>query len=299
MTAADARTVVPAVAPVGVPVLMPSKGAVMTQHKFDALKTAVVDEAAAAITVEVFSDLICPWCYVASRRLADAVALFGADGGPAGPVPVRVVWSPFELNPDMPAEGLDRRAYRLAKFGTWQRSQQLDAHVAAVGAQDGLRFRHDLIARTPNTRAAHRLVWQAQQLGYGPQMVQALFAGYFTFGRDIGDRQVLTQMATRVGLSEQVALETVTEGGLAGERAEQGVVAGVARARALGVSGVPFYVFGDAYKLPAGAHPADAMAQVLRVVRQDQHADRHRPAAPFGAVTAPAAGSCDTDRTCL
>ncbi len=302
MTAADARTIVPADAPVGVPVLIPTEGAEMTQQTSDAAKLAVVGETADPITVEVFSDLVCPWCYVASRRLADAVAMFSADGGPAGPVPVRVVWSPFELNPDMPADGLDRRAYRSAKFGTWRRSQELDAQVATVGAEDGLRFRHDLIARTPNTRAAHRLVWQAQQLGYGPQMVEALFAGYFTAGRDIGNRQVLTHMATQVGMSELVALETVTGRGPAGERAERGVAAGVARARALGVAGVPFYVFGDAYKLPAGAHPADAMAQVLRVVRQDQHAGQYPPAAPRGAATAsaatPAADSGATDGTC-
>lgn len=270
----------------------------MTQQQVNAA-VPVAGGTAEPITVEVFSDLICPWCYVASRRLTDAVALFGADGGPAGSVPVTVRWSPFELNPHMPVAGLDRRHYRSAKFGSWQRSQELDAQVATVGAAEGLQFRHELIQRTPNTRAAHRLVWQAQQHGLGAHLVEELFAGYFTGGRDIGDPQVLTRMAVRVGIDEQVALDTVTGRGSAGERAEEGVVAGLARARALRISGVPFYVFGDAYKLPAGAHPADAMAQVLRVVRQDQHAEQH-PAPATGAARTdpPASDSCGTEGAC-
>src|SRR4051794_30663092 len=110
--------------------------------------------------LEVVSDAICPWCYVGKRRLAKALALLARDG-----LTFAVRWLPFQLNPDMPKGGVDRRAYRTRKFGSWERSQALDARVAAVGAGEGLAFRHDLMARTPNTFDAHRLVWLAGRAG--------------------------------------------------------------------------------------------------------------------------------------
>lgn len=227
--------------------------------------------------------------------------LFTADPGPAGAVPVRVRWHPFELNPDMPTGGADLREYRSAKFGSWARSQQLDIQVAAAGAEDGLEFRHELMQRTPNTRAAHRLVWLAQQRGRGQQMVDALFASYFNQGRDAGDPVVLADLAERVGLSAVEAAQAVAGSGTAGAQAEAGVAAAVARGRALRISGVPFFVFGDDYALPPGAQPAEAIAQVLRVVRRDQH--RRQAAAPIarpaaGDASDAPAGSCDLDGTC-
>lgn len=257
--------------------------------------------APASIAVDVFSDVICPWCYIGSRRLAEAIALFTADAGPAGAVPVQVRWHPFELNPDMPVAGRDRREYRSAKFGSWAHSQQLDAQVAAAGRQDGLQFRHELMARTPNTRAAHRLIWTAQQDGLGQQMVEALFAGYFTQGRDVGDPAVLVELAAKVGLAATAATQAIQASGSAGELTEAGVVAGLARGRALRISGVPFYVFGDAYTLPPGAQPAETIAQVLRVVRQDQHQQQQAAGEQVTAqppATAVAGPSCDLDGTC-
>lgn len=296
----------------------------MTQHLTE--RTAPVlphpggSTAPAPITVNVFSDVICPWCYIGSRRLDEGIALFTADGGQAGPVPVQVRLNPFELNPDMPLAGRDRREYRSAKFGSWAYSQQLDAQVAAAGAQDGLRFRHDLMQRTPNTRAAHRLIWLAQQHDGGQQMAAALFDGYFTRGLDAGDPAVLTELAEQVGLpaatTEQAVRQAIAGTGTAGEQAEAGVEQGIARGRQLRISGVPFYLFGDAYTLPPGAQPAEAIAQVLRVVRQDQHDQQtaHATGTPVttgsgdATVTATGAeaatdtggavGSCDLDGTC-
>ena len=121
--------------------------------------------------LEVVSDAICPWCYVGKRRLAKALALLAQDG-----LTFTVRWLPFQLNPDMPKGGVDRRAYRTRKFGSWERSQALDARVAAVGAGDGLAFRHDLMARTPNTFDAHRLVWLAGREGTQDAVVDGLFA---------------------------------------------------------------------------------------------------------------------------
>src|ERR1700676_866902 len=103
------------------------------------------------MTIDVTSDAICPWCYIGKRRLEKALALAGPDG-------VRVWWHPFQLNPGMPKEGMNRKDYRSAKFGSWERSLALDAHVMAAGRAEGILFRFDLIDRTPNTLDAHRLI---------------------------------------------------------------------------------------------------------------------------------------------
>src|SRR3954465_4760230 len=101
----------------------------------------------------VVIDVICPWCYVGKRRLEKALAMVGANAR------IRVNWLPFELNPDMPSEGMERRLYRERKFGSWERSQGMDAQLAELGRQEGLPLRYDLMSRTPNTFNAHRLIW--------------------------------------------------------------------------------------------------------------------------------------------
>jgi predicted DsbA family dithiol-disulfide isomerase len=123
------------------------------------------------LTVDVISDVICPWCYIGKRRLEKAVRALG------GRHPVAICWYPFELNPRLPPEGLDRREYRTAKFGSWERSQELDAHVAAAGAGEGIPFAFDRIRRTPNTFDSHRLIWLAGLAGMQDAVVEALFRG--------------------------------------------------------------------------------------------------------------------------
>src|ERR1700680_4681648 len=108
--------------------------------------------AKATLAIEVISDAICPWCWVAKRRLARAIAALAPD------VSASVTWRPFELNPELPKAGVNRRAHPPAKFGSWQRPQVLDAQVAAAGRSDGLVFNHDKMGRTPNTVDAHRLI---------------------------------------------------------------------------------------------------------------------------------------------
>ena len=135
------------------------------------------------LSLEVISDAICPWCWVAKHRLDRAIAALGPETA------VEVTWRPFELNPDMPKDGLDRRAYRSHKFGSWERSQALDGQVAEAARSDGLVFRHELIGRTPNTRDAHRLIWLAGREGVQGAVVEALFSAYFHDGRDVGEGQ--------------------------------------------------------------------------------------------------------------
>src|SRR5262249_52925182 len=109
------------------------------------------------VTVDVISDVICTWCYVGKRRLEKAIAAF--DG------PVKVRWLPFQLNPTMPKEGISRREYRTRKFGSWERSLELDAKLVAVGNEEGIHFAFDRIERTPNTLDAHRLIGLAETQG--------------------------------------------------------------------------------------------------------------------------------------
>ena len=128
------------------------------------------------LSVEVISDVICPWCFIGKRRLEKALAAL--DGSHE----VRVRWLPFQLNPTMPKEGISRREYRTKKFGSWERSQELDAQVAAAGEAEGIHFAFDRMERTPNTLDAHRLLWLADTVGVQDAVVEALFRAYFTDG---------------------------------------------------------------------------------------------------------------------
>src|SRR5271157_4245267 len=147
------------------------------------------------LIVDVTSDVICPWCFIGKRRLERAVRDLG------GRHVVGVRWHPFQLNPTMPGEGMDRKDYRTAKFGSWERSQALDAQVAAVGAAEGLVFAFDKMRRTPNTLDAHRLIRLAGQESIQDDVVEALFLAYFTKGRDISDRQSLLDVVAEAGLN--------------------------------------------------------------------------------------------------
>src|SRR3954447_5809339 len=182
--------------------------------------------------LEVVSDAICPWCYVGKRRLAKALALLGRDR-----LTFSGRWLPFQLNPDMPKGGVDRRAYRTRKFGSWERSQALDARVAAVGAAEGLTFRHDLMARTPNTFDAHRLVWLAGREGAQDAVVDGLFAAYFVEGHDIGEPGVLADVGAAAGLDRARVLAM-----LAGEEGATEVAAEERAARRLGIEVVPTFL---------------------------------------------------------
>ena len=148
----------------------------------------------ATLAIEVISDAICPWCWIAKRRLDRAIAAIAPD------VTASVTWRPFELNPEMPKAGVDRRAYRSAKFGSWQHSRALDAQVAAAGRSEGLVFNHDKMERTPNTVDAHRLIRLAGQQGKQDVVVEGLFAAYFNEGRDIGESGVPTVLVDGVPL---------------------------------------------------------------------------------------------------
>jgi predicted DsbA family dithiol-disulfide isomerase len=202
------------------------------------------------LTVEVVSDLICPWCYIGKRRLERAGQLLE-------PKRLHVVWKPFQLNPDMPVEGMNRREYRSRKFGSWERSQTLDAEVVEAGREVGLAFNHDKIERTPNTLAGHKLLWLAGEQHCQGALAEKLFSAYFVEGRDVGAVNVLTEIGVEVGLSSRDIEES-----LSGEAAAASVAREEDAARRMGVRGVPsFIVHGQ--MLGSGAQPEEMLAAVL------------------------------------
>ncbi len=199
------------------------------------------------LTIDVISDVICPWCFIGKRRLERAL-----DGRSA-----IVRWHPFQLNPDMPREGIERKAYRIKKFGSWERSQQLDVQVTAAGQGEGIAFNFDKMARTPNTLDAHRVIWLAGERGVQDAVVEALFLAYFTDGRDLSDRATLADVAAGAGLDRAEVDEL-----LAGEKGLDVVSAGEEEARRLGVSGVPFFVVNGRVAL-SGAQPPELFWQAF------------------------------------
>jgi predicted DsbA family dithiol-disulfide isomerase len=203
------------------------------------------------VDITVISDAICPWCFIGKRHLELALAELPED------IDVSVAWHPFELNPDMPAEGLSRRDYRTAKFGSWERSQALDAQVEAAAAQAGLEIHHERMTRTPNTFDAHRLIWLAGQHGVQSAVVDTLFRYYFVEGQDIGDGAVLADAARAGGLADVDVAAF-----LAGDQGRREVSAGLDEARRLGVSGVPTFIINHAVGL-SGAQPPETLRQAI------------------------------------
>lgn len=203
--------------------------------------------------LEIVSDAICPWCWIGKAHLDGALAILAAEG-----LTFDIGWLPFQLNPDMPAQGVDRRAYRTEKFGSWERSLELDAQVADAGRAAGLAFRHDLMARTPNTVEAHRLIRLAGPAGLQHAVAERLFRAYFQEGADIGDAAVLARLGAEAGLPPE-AIAAFT----AGEAAREEVVAeSLALARA-GITGVPSFLL-DRHLVFSGAMPAERMAAAFR-----------------------------------
>jgi predicted DsbA family dithiol-disulfide isomerase len=205
-----------------------------------------------ALTIDIYSDVVCPWCYVGKRCLERALKQVGSD--------VRVTWRPFQLNPTMPKEGMDRTAYLEAKFGSLEAFWQLEEHVLTAGAEERIAFAFDKITRTPNTFLAHRLIWRAGQQGCQDAMVDSLFRGYFEKGVDIGSPVALAQLAEQAGLHAEQFLSS--DEGVAEVRAEE--AAGHRR----GIRSVPHFVLNGTYAV-SGAQPPDRFVAAFKQVEAD------------------------------
>lgn len=206
------------------------------------------------LEVVVTSDFICPWCWIGHRNLQDGIARSGLEPGA-----VQVRFAPFELNPTMPSEGQNRQAYRSRKFGSWARSQAMDAEVAIAGRRVGAEFNYDRVLVTPNTRLAHRLMFWAQAQGDAAKLKalpEAIFFAYFSEGKDIGALEVLVEIAATLGFDAE-AVRTA----LKLNSGEHEVVAQELQAQVDGVHSVPtIRIAGHAV---SGAQPASVLARAL------------------------------------
>jgi predicted DsbA family dithiol-disulfide isomerase len=203
------------------------------------------------LNIDIISDVICPWCYVGKRRLEKAIAALDRQHV------VRVRWLPFQLNPTMPKEGVGRKEYRTKKFGSWERSLELDAQMVAVGETEGIHFAFDRTERTPNTVDAHRLIWLADQQGCQDAIMEALFRAYFTEGRDISNRQTLIDVVAEAGLDRNRA-----EAVLNSNDGLEALTEAEALSRRHRVDGVPFFIINGTITL-GGAQPPEAFMEAF------------------------------------
>lgn len=205
------------------------------------------------VTVDVVSDVVCPWCYIGKRRLENALAQIDD-------VDVTVHWRPFFLNPWIPREGIDRDAYLTAKFGSVDQYKGIAGRVKETAASEGLVYDSDRISRQPNTIDCHRLILWAERIGQSDAMKQRLMSLYFTEGADLTDRDVLVQAAADCGLDAEAVrarLATEDDVDLISEAATS--------ASNAGISGVPTFILAGKYGI-SGAQPPEQLVQAIRQV---------------------------------
>jgi predicted DsbA family dithiol-disulfide isomerase len=210
--------------------------------------------------LDILSDPVCPWCYIGQAHLNRA--LEAAAGHP-----FVIEWHPFQLNPEMPAAGVDRAAYLEQKFGGRAEAAAIYARIDEAAAAAGLEIDWAAIRRMPNTLDAHRLIHWAGIEGRQSAVVSALFRGYFREGRDIGDAATLAEIAAGCGMDRAATARL-----LAGDADREEILARDAHARSRGVTGVPTFVLANAHVL-VGAQPPEVWGRVLdEIARLDGEA---------------------------
>ena len=202
------------------------------------------------IKLDIFSDPVCPWCYLGKANLARALE---AHPGHA----FEVEWHPFQLNPDMPAEGVDKHDYLVARLGSAAKLAQVHQHLAETAAKAGVVMNPDVPQRIPNTLNAHRLIHWAGLEGRQAAMVSALMRAYWVEGRDIGDGSVLADLGAEAGMDRAVVVRL-----LASDADLDLIRAREAHARARGVAAVPTFMIANQYVL-SGAQSPDLWGQVI------------------------------------
>jgi predicted DsbA family dithiol-disulfide isomerase len=217
-----------------------------------------MSEADEILTIDIVSDVVCPWCYLGEKRLEAALA--------QAPQPVALRWRPYQLDPTIPKGGLDRAEYMAKKFGASGRLQSVHENLVRLGAELGLPFAFDKIKRAPNTLDAHCLIRWANSAGVQGKVVDRLFEAYFVEGRDIGDRGVLIDIAQECGLDAGLVEKLLAEGADVELVREES-----AEAQAIGVSGVPFFMFAGRLGVPGAQEPPvlmRAMAQARQAMTE-------------------------------
>lgn len=207
--------------------------------------------------IEIVSDVICPWCFIGKRRFEQALARH--------PLPdLEIAWRPFELNPDMPRQGMARADYVAAKFGSVERGQSVYDRVAEAGRESGIEFAFDRMTRIPNTLDAHRLIRLAGRARVQNAVVEGLFHAYFLEGRDIGDTEVLTE----IGRAARIEPGAIAHA-LADDTDIEAIKSEINLAQQMGVSGVPFFIFDEVYGI-SGAQPPETFIEIFKAIEQEK-----------------------------
>jgi predicted DsbA family dithiol-disulfide isomerase len=208
--------------------------------------------------IDVFSDPICPWCFIGKRRMERALELNGLTGG------VTVRWRAFQLNPGMPPDGMDRAEYLALKFGGDARATQIYEMIRKAGEGVGIPFEFDRIKRTPNTIKAHRLIRFAGRSGLDGAVAEMLFQRYFLEGQDVGDDEVLCEIAGACGLDRDA-----TRAWLSGDEEDEEVRKEHDFAVSMNIDGVPCFIVESRYAI-VGAQEAEAFGPVFDLVREEE-----------------------------
>jgi predicted DsbA family dithiol-disulfide isomerase len=207
--------------------------------------------------IDIISDTICPWCFIGKRRLARTLAM--------RPQPsVEISWRPYQLNPEMPVEGMDRARYLANKFGGTGRADKMYDRIRAAGLEEGIDFHFERIRRTPNTVNSHRLIAFAGEHGVQDAVVEALFTAYFVEGSDIGDKGVLADIAAAAGLRRAEVIAY-----LGGDENRARILAEDEHVRLMGVTGVPCFVIDERYAV-SGAQSPEVFFQIFDLVREEK-----------------------------
>ncbi|OJU50414.1 MAG: disulfide bond formation protein DsbA [Mesorhizobium sp. 61-13] len=208
-----------------------------------------------AITVDVVSDVVCPWCFIGQKRLDKAIAA-------AGDVEVHVRWRPFQLDPTIPREGKDRRDYMLGKFGSEERIREIHARIEPLGEAEGINFAFDAIKVAPNTLDAHRLIRWAGGVSEEVQnrLVRRLFQINFEQGGNLGDHAVLIEAAREAGMDV-----SVVEALLPSDADVEEVQNEIATASRMGITGVPCFLLEGKYAV-MGAQDAATLTDAIREI---------------------------------
>ncbi len=211
--------------------------------------------------IDIISDVVCPWCYIGKRNLEKALSLYGADNPVAAQdrneKTPKITWHPFQLNPQLPAEGIARDEYTSSKFGGPERAKEIYARVASAGAVAGIDFHFDKIGRQPNTVDAHQLISLAGSFDTQDGVVESLFKGYFLEGSDLTDRETLLDLVVRGGLPREEGERCLARDQLRSEIEQQDN-----HARGLGVEGVPFFIFNQKLTV-SGAQPPEVLVRAM------------------------------------
>lgn len=200
--------------------------------------------------IDIVSDTVCPWCFIGKRRLERALAM-------RPDVPFEIFWRPYRLDPTIPREGVDRKAYMKAKFGDNPRSGAMRDAIVAEGEGEGISFAFDQILKSPNTLDSHRVIRWAAGAGLQDSVVERFFRAYFIEGRDIGDPAMLAGLAGEAGMDASLVAKLLAgDADLAEVEREAGL------ANEMGISGVPTFIF-DSRMMISGAREPELLVKVI------------------------------------